>query len=58
MDETRLLRIRILMEALVSEREMMRALNEDRAMRGEGQAYGEEAFSANAGEFRQLARTL
>ena len=45
MSEFHYLRIRLSMEALITEREMMKAMNEHREMQGLAQAYGEEHFA-------------
>lgn len=57
-DERHLLGIRLQMEALISHRESMKALNEFRAMRGEGQAYGDDDFYQNAQAFDVLRASL
>ena len=48
------LTIRIRLEALVSERYGMIALNQSREDQGYAQAYGEEAFFENASAMRKL----
>jgi hypothetical protein len=52
------LRITLNMETLITEREMMKAANEHRAMQGFTQAYGEEHFSNLAAGFTALADEL
>lgn len=58
MSEFHFLRIRLAMESLISEREMMMAMNEWRARRGESQAYGDEAFSNLITQFTALGEEL
>lgn len=48
------LEMRIRLEALISERCAMIAMNQSRADQGYAQAYGEEAFFENAADIRKL----
>jgi hypothetical protein len=49
------LKVLIELEALITEREGMKACNEDRCSRGERQGYAEESFRAFADDIRALA---
>lgn len=57
-EERNLLAKRLAMESLISQREMMKAANEHRAMQGYSQAYGEESFYVNAKEFEAILNEL
>jgi hypothetical protein len=45
---------RVLLEALITEREAMLAANRERERRGEAQAYDEKSFMVLAGAINQL----
>lgn len=57
-EERNLLAKRLAMESLISQREMMKAANDHRAMQGYSQAYGEESFDANYKEFLAILENL
>lgn len=58
MTEADLLKIRIEMKALISEREAMKAFNVSRSNQGYAQGYGAECFEENAASIRALAIKL
>lgn len=58
MTEKHYLSIRLWMESLISEREAMRAANEDRARRNLPQAYPEDDFVTNSQSLMALVRAL
>lgn len=58
MDDWHRLNYQLQIESLITEREMMKAANEHRAMQGYTQAYGEEAFLGVQKSFEALLETL
>ena len=58
MNEWQLLQIRLQMESLITERAMMLAANEHRAMQGFSQAYGDDSFSNLQQCFESLLNTM
>ncbi len=54
MDNWQHLRIKLAMEALITERVMMQAANDYRSMRGFAQAYGDESFAKLIDQFNML----
>jgi len=58
MDTKHLLNIRIRMESLITQREMMIALNKEREYKGYGVAYSEDAFYELIEQFIALMHEL
>lgn len=58
MDAWNELLIKTQIEALVTEREAMKAANEERYTKGQTQAYNEEAFQALVGQFAHIEERI